>query len=87
MDFMLYSSGIFNGECADELNHGILIVGYGIEMKINDFGFNTYTPYWWIKNSWGTGWGIGGYMKLFRTEEILGEEICGLAVYATYPIV
>jgi hypothetical protein len=34
-------------------NHAINIVGY------DDAG-----GYWWIRNSWGSGWGDGGYFKL-----------------------
>jgi putative hemolysin len=34
-------------------NHAVAIVGY------NDAG-----GYWWVRNSWGTGWGDNGYFKL-----------------------
>lgn len=33
-------------------------------------------------NSWGTGWGEGGYMRIVRN----GQNACGLASYALYPI-
>lgn len=39
----LYSGGVFSN-CGTALNHGVLLVG-----MTND--------YWWVKNSWGTGWG------------------------------
>lgn len=39
------------------INHAVVLVGY------NDTG-NVATSYWLIKNSWGTGWGYGGYMKI-----------------------
>uniref|UniRef100_A0A8C9GD29 Peptidase C1A papain C-terminal domain-containing protein n=1 Tax=Piliocolobus tephrosceles TaxID=591936 RepID=A0A8C9GD29_9PRIM len=29
LDFMFYSRGIFDGECTEELNHSVLLVGYG----------------------------------------------------------
>lgn len=35
--------------------HAVLIVGYGKEKDI---------PYYLIKNSWGTGWGIEGFGKI-----------------------
>lgn len=52
--FQFYQSGIFNGPCANSLNHAVNIVGY--------------TPtFWIIRNSWGTNWGEQGYMRLDRT--------------------
>jgi cathepsin F len=53
----------------DSLDHGVLIVGYGIEKSII-FGD---TPYWLVKNSWGTWWGEKGYYLVYR-----GDGTCGL---------
>lgn len=44
--------------CGNSINHSVTMVGY------SDKGT---TPYWVIKNSWGTGWGWNGYMKLEKT--------------------
>lgn len=53
------------------LNHGVLLVGYGAK------GFSilrlSNKPYWIIKNSWGTKWGVHGYYKLCR-----GHGMCGM---------
>lgn len=49
--FSNYRSGIFNGSGSDQLNHAVNIVGWG-------------KGYWIMRNSWGTGWGEQGYMRI-----------------------
>ena len=36
-----------------------------------------------IKNSWGTDWGMDGY--IYFSAEI--DNMCGIASYASYPLV
>ncbi|KAF9408579.1 hypothetical protein HW555_011777 [Spodoptera exigua] len=52
------------------LNHAVLIVGYNV--YISETGKRT--PYWIIKNSWGTEWGDYGFYYLVR-----GRNACGIA--------
>lgn len=75
MAFQQYKGGVYNQECGDNLDHGVLIVGYGTD-KGKD--------YWLIKNSWGTSWGEDGFMKMERlNKEGAGE--CGIRLAASYP--
>ncbi|XP_053575860.1 uncharacterized protein LOC128665146 [Bombina bombina] len=65
-DFMLYSDGIYDGKCAEEVNHAIIIVGYGTE-EGEDEAKNE--EYWIIRNSWGKEWGEGGYGRVKRNAQ------------------
>jgi len=50
-----YRSGIMSNCPAGQINHGVVIVGAQTTAS---------SPYWIIKNSWGTTWGQAGYMQL-----------------------
>ena len=73
--FQFYSGGVMDGPCGDQLDHGVLVVGYGTDSSVNK-------PYWTVKNSWGAQWGEQGYIRLVR-----GINQCGLANQASYPII
>ncbi|KAK8607114.1 hypothetical protein V6N13_052860 [Hibiscus sabdariffa] len=75
--FQFYSSGIFTGACGTDLDHGVTAVGYGSEDG---------TDYWLIKNSWGTGWGEEGYIRMQRNIKAK-EGLCGIAMDSSYPTV
>eukprot|EP00271_Cylindrocystis_brebissonii_P016943 TRINITY_DN419_c0_g1_i1.p1 TRINITY_DN419_c0_g1~~TRINITY_DN419_c0_g1_i1.p1 ORF type:complete len:480 (+),score=17.02 TRINITY_DN419_c0_g1_i1:697-2136(+) len=73
--FQQYTGGLFTGPCSSDLDHVVLIVGYGTDA--------TYGPYWIIKNSWGSAWGVGGYMYL---QMLTDKGLCGIqSVPAFYP--
>jgi len=78
VEWQFYIGGVFDFPCGKNLDHGILIVGYGTEVDILGF----HIPFWWIKNSWGTSWGYSGYMKLKR-----GDGKCGCNTYVSSSIV
>lgn len=73
-----YGSGVYNNSlCKAELDHGVLLVGYGTE-KGHDF--------WLVKNSWGTSWGEKGFIR-FARHNVAGKiGMCGITEQSSYPI-
>jgi len=56
----------------DGLDHGVLMVGYGVEHHTT-WRHRHPRPYWKIKNSWGPRWGEDGYYRVAR-----GKGVCGV---------
>jgi C1A family cysteine protease len=77
--FQSYKSGVITSEtCGTNLDHGVLIVGYGEEDGIK---------YWLVKNSWGVTWGDQGYIKISRSDSENDPGICGIAMQPSFPII
>ena len=73
-DFEGYAGGVLDVCPRTDLTkkengpHAVAVVGYGSEM-VN----GRMTDFWLIKNSWGTRWGIKGFIKIKR-----GHGLCGI---------
>lgn len=77
--FQSYSGGILtSSSCGTNLDHGVLVVGYGTENG---------QDYWLVKNSWGTSWGDKGYVKIARTSSTNDPGVCGIAMDPSFPSV
>eukprot|EP01039_Chlorochromonas_danica_P003824 gene3824-4175_t len=70
--FQSYKSGVLTGRCGTNLDHGVLLVGYGTDNGVD---------YWKVKNSWGPTWGESGYIRIERS----ADDKCGVLDAASYP--
>jgi C1A family cysteine protease len=88
-EFQLYKSGVFTGTCGKNLDHGVLVVGYGTDHgSVSGYSMDYYK----VKNSWGETWGQGGYILLARgtkpdgTLYNEGAGQCGVLLEGSFPV-
>ena len=67
--FQLYKTGVYTAPCGSNLDHGVLAVGYGTSGGLD---------YYKVKNSWGTSWGMSGYILLGRGSAYPKTGQCGM---------
>merc|ERR1739838_693802 len=75
--FQNYHSGVYyDPNCSQStINHAVLAVGY-------DRSGSSSNQYWIVKNSWGSGWGDHGYIKMrYNVNQ------CNVERYPDYPVV
>jgi len=65
-----YRGGVYtSSNCGTSLDHCVQIVGWNVVSGMDA---------WLVRNSWGTGWGYGGYLYV-----AMGEDACGIAQECT----
>ncbi len=69
-----YSGGVLDdpGCLPGDVDHGVVLIGYNTTEAGQD--------YWIIKNSWGSSWGLDGYIYIVRD-----RNMCRVGQYASYP--
>jgi hypothetical protein len=76
--WQFYSSGILNNcGTSNSLNHAVQIIGL--------YSFSNGTSYYVIKNSWGTGWGEKGKIRIDRN--VQSGNLCLVCSYPYYTII
>ncbi len=71
--FQAYGGGVFNNDVDSTVNHGVVLVGW----DDNDGAAGA----WILRNSWGSGWGESGYMRIEYGCSRVGYGAC----YVDYP--
>jgi len=66
--FQCYLGGIFNTPPNGNLNHAVVLVGWDDTQGVNGI--------WILRNSWGTGWGENGYMRIEYGSNNVGAAPC-----------
>merc|ERR1719333_1111463 len=77
--FQFYKGGVLSKACGTQLDHGVLLVGYGESNGVK---------FWKVKNSWGESWGMQGYIELEMDNSPDGKAgECGLMSQPSFPVV
>ena len=78
-DLFGYSRGIYipSLTATDVGGHAVMLIGWGVDGGV---------PYWIIQNSWGTGWGENGFLRIQRGSDTARvESFMGLVVIKPKP--
>lgn len=71
--FHYYTGGIFNEHASGSVNHAVVLVGWDDNQGSSGV--------WMLRNSWGSGWGESGYMRIEYECNNVGYAAC----YVNYP--
>ncbi len=72
-EFQAYTGGVFSGPTCSDINHAVVLVGWDDSQGTNGV--------WFLRNSWGPGWGEDGYMRIEYGVCDVGYAAC----YVDYP--
>jgi len=74
--FHQYTGGIITSDkCGTKCDHAVLAVGYGVDKTVGE--------YYIVKNSWTTGWGESGYVRIAIKENV---GVCGIQSSPAQPV-
>ena len=59
-----FTDGVYHCKTENQTNHAVVIVGYD-DHHTYQAGEDIYSGVWIVRNSWGTGFGEGGYFFFF----------------------
>ncbi|KAI9086165.1 hypothetical protein K1719_031886 [Acacia pycnantha] len=80
-EFKSYQDGIIDESACSNVtqycatNHAVLVVGYASSGD---------QDYWIVKNSWGSGWGLGGYVFIKRNSG-QSQGVCNINCFPRVP--
>lgn len=77
-NFQNYTGGIFTTTDGTITDHAVVLVGWYDDNTVQGGG------YWILKNSWGSGWGESGYMRIAYDVSAVGSY-AGYIVYKSGP--
>ena len=66
--FQCYIGGIFNAHSNDAINHAVVLVGWDDTQGKEGI--------WYLRNSWSSGWGENGYMRIEYGSNNVGVAPC-----------
>lgn len=72
--FQLYVSGVITSGCGTKSDHAVVVVGYDLTAP---------TPYFKVRNSWGTSWGQNGYVYISSNQ---ASNTCIILSDPAYPL-
>ena len=93
-DFRFYEHGVYDSYNAttkstmcnntnNDVNHAVVAIGLGTTaISKHNNNNDGDIPYYIVRNSWGTTWGMEGHFWMKR-----GENLCGVSDCASFPIV
>ena len=71
--WQFYHKGILSRNFGTQLDHGVVVLGYGVEGN---------KKFWIVRNSWTAQWGESGYIRILKKEKN-NAGVCGILLAAS----